>query len=221
MIRTGILLVLASSVCAGELQLEENDPQVVRDLATTAAQQWCASSTQQTQFVYAYLDGFKSGLVTPGCIASMGSGKPDDPTSVGFALGRSTAISNAPTLGVGLSEYGYTHTNVTGHVFLDFELSELRPVGGTQVWSIAWSRDFDRKYSRLVYEHHISRLNRTAIRATLSGHLSPEIFHGYGHFSVYKREFVVEKIIEMKQEPQPSATPLPSTPQSGPKEGTR
>lgn len=221
MIRTGILLVLASSVCASELQLEENDPQVVRDLATTAAHQWCASSTQQTAFVYAYLAGFKSGLVSPSCIASMGSGKPDDPDSVGFALGRNTAISNAPALGVGLGEYGYTHTNVTGHVFLGFELSELRPVGGTQVWSIAWSRDFSRKYSQIYHEHHISRLNRTAIRATLSGYLSPERVFGYGHFSFYKREFVVEKIIEMKQDPQPSAAPLPSAPQPGPSEDTR
>ena len=118
---------------AAELGISDASPQRVQEMATDIAGQRYSDLTQQARFEQAYLAGFKSGMTSPYGTAMMGSGKPDDPRSAGFSLGRDTAISNAAALNVTLQDYGYDHTNVTGFVSLAFEQSEFRPVGSTQV----------------------------------------------------------------------------------------
>lgn len=187
------ILAFTASVAAGD-----EHPKKVRELASGLAQQLYSDSTQQAAFVSAYLAGFKSGLVSPSGTATMGTGKPEDPSSGGFSAGRNEAISNAANLGITLADYGYVRTNVTGYVFFAFEQSEFRPLESTQVWWIAFNQDLGRAYSSLVDKNKIPRTDMTAVRASLAGILSPERTWGYGHLGQYRRELVVEKVIEIK-----------------------
>ena len=209
-----ILLFLALPACAAELGISDASPQRVQEMATDIAGQRYSDLTQQARFEQAYLAGFKSGMTSPYGTAMMGSGKPDDPRSAGFSLGRDTAISNAAALNVTLLDYGYDHTNVTGFVSLAFEQSEFRPVGSTQVWWIAYTPELAHNYSALVAKHHVDRPEKTAILASLAGYLSPEKSWGYGHFGAYRRELVVTRINEIRIEEEPQQS-VPGCPPQG------
>jgi hypothetical protein len=203
MIKIFIVLLLVTSAFAAELELSDAQPQKVREIAANVAQQRYSNKTQQDDFMSAYLAGFKSGLVSPHGVAMMDSGNRDDPTSEGFSSGRSEAISNENRLGITLLDYGYVPTNVTGYVFFAFEQSEFRQLGSTQVWWIAYTPELSLKYTTLTHERHIPNLNRTAILGSFIGLLSPDRSWRYGHVSGYRREFVVNKIIELKEEKKP------------------
>jgi hypothetical protein len=178
-------------------------PEVVQVMATEQSHDQFSDETQRNEFTTAFLRGFKSGILSPTGNISSGSGRHDDPTSVGFSLGRQAAISNAPRIGVTLLDYGYLPTNVSGYVYFGFEQSEFRPQGSTQTWWICHAPELAKQYSQLAREQKPSRQNRDDIIASFEGFLSPERRWGYGHFGRYPREISPTRIIEIRmKEPQ-------------------
>lgn len=186
------------AVSAGAAPLCDLHPPKVRDIAAGLARELYAQKIQQTYFVEAFQEGFKSVLAAPHAVVKLAAGQSNDPTASGFALGRNMAVSNAVNLGITLRDYGYAYTNAVGHVFLGVDQSEFRPLGSAQVWWLARDPGLSRAYAAQAQQGRVPSASRTAILGSVLGFLSPTRTGGYGDSGGYSRELVIDKIIELK-----------------------
>jgi len=194
-----VFAVMASTVvwcgflaAAAEPEGSDAIPKSIHKLAAPKAEKAFSKAEDREQYIKGFAEGFKSGLISPKATVKFHSSKKHDPFVNGADDGRKEALSQpkeAPNQ-ITLVDFGYTETTATGSVRLGFEQFEFRPLGKKETW---W-------FSPLVDMKELSdavRLGRDV--ATLSGFLSPEKKNGgYGHFGVYRREFVVTKIKAIK-----------------------
>ena len=191
--------VMASTVvwggflaAAAELEYDNVVPKKMQELAAPKAEKAFSGTEDRQQYIKGFAEGFKSGLISPKATVKFHSSKKHDPYVTGAEQGRREALSQ-PEQGpkrITLLDFGYTETTETGSVRLEFEQSEFRPLGKKEMWWLSPLADVKELADAVRQGRDV---------ATLSGFLSPEKkTGGYGHFGVYKREFVVTKIKEIK-----------------------
>lgn len=166
--------------------------------AQVLARQRFHSGEDMDKFIFSYLQGYESGLVSiRGTIYLSGSKR--DPHNQGFQAGRSAAINDVKAVNptATLEDFGYTRTEKKGKLRFGFEMAEFLPEESGSVWWVEFTPEMDREYEKVIKAD--PPLHDRYVFAHLSGFLNPDRGFGVGHFNQYDREFVVSRILELRR----------------------
>jgi len=215
--RTAIPIALSCSTCPVLLPAAgiNEGPQKIRALAQIALApipQAAYSDADRQSFISGFSKGYLSGLTNPKATPRGRSQLRKDPWDLGFEKGRNSSIAelHAGRTTATLPDFGFTEVTRRGYLFLNFEQNEFRPVDSRETWWLSpWvslSR-YDELIAKAGGHHQIMKLkgsrdfDRRTVYGTLHGYLSPKkdsSCPGYGHFGMYDREFVVNRVIDME-----------------------
>ena len=180
-------------------------PRPVAQAADLMATKYCTNALQRAAYHDAFVSGVWSALTWNAAKeAEEYAYAGPDPSKSGMADAL-RAMLGQPRMrelaGITLQDYGYTYVVTSGVCKSAFELSVFGPDQSDERWWLTVNKQFVEMQRAFMAAGDHSNMDSRMIIYTLAGYLSPLTdgpdIGGYGHLSQYKREFFVDRVVEM------------------------